>query len=129
MAAGCFPVCCSSFGMGVAGFFAFGATASVAFGSWMLAAVFGLFTIATVCSAGCRSLPEDATEEDIEKQAEQKRRCRYLTLQWSLQILVTLFCLVFTLWAAIMATSILNVIGIKTEPPGLRVGVASFEDR
>lgn len=117
---------CGSLGTALAGVFAFSATASVAMGSWALAVVFGTMTVVTVCSAGCRSLPADASEEDIEKNAEQKRRCRYLTLQWTLQVLATLFCLLFTVWASIMATSLLNVIGIKTEPPGLRV---AFEDR
>ena len=118
---------CGSFGTALAGVFAFSATTSVAFGSWFLAAFFGTMTMITVCSAGCRTLPDDASEEDIEKNAEQKRRCRYLTLQWTIQVIATLFCLLFVLWVAIQGTNLLTVIGLPTQPPGLRV--APFEDR
>ena len=114
-------------GTALAGVFGFAATASVAFGSWLLAAFFGTLTVITVFQAGCRSVPADASEEDVEKIMEQKRRCRYLTLQWSLQIVATLFCLFFVLWAAIYATNILKFIGIPVRPPGLRI--TPFEDR
>jgi hypothetical protein len=118
---------CGNLGVAFGGLLALSATLSLAVGSWALAAVFGTMTVVTVCSAGCRSVPDDASEEDIEKAAEQKRRCRYLTLQWTLQILSTLFCLLFTVWASIQATALLVVIGVSTEPPGLRV--KPFEDR
>lgn len=117
---------CGNLGVAFGGLLAFSATLSLAVGSWALAFVFGTMTVVTVCSAGCRSVPEDASEEDIEKAAEQKRRCRYLTLQWTLQILSTLFCLLFTVWGSIQATALLAVIGVSTEPPGLRV---KFDDR
>ena len=97
--------------------------ASIPIAGWALTVVFATLSVVQICWAGCASIPDDATEEQIEKISAQKRRCRYMVVIWGVQSVCTVVCLLVVTWAAIQATSVLNLIGIDNVPPGLRIPV------
>ncbi|MDA9633336.1 hypothetical protein N9S81_00190 [bacterium] len=97
--------------------------ASVPIAGWMVVLFFGTLSVIQICIAGCASVPDDATEDQIEKIYAQKRRCRYMILIWSVQSVCTVVCLVVVTWAAIQTATLLTFIGIDAVPPGLLIPV------
>ena len=67
---------------------------------------------------------QDVEEPKGEERKRVQRRCQYLLLQWSIQILCALFCFLFVLWSAVQIMRIWDVLGVGAVPPGLEYAPA-----